>query len=558
MDKFKPKLLSVLKGYTKEQFIKDMMAGIIVAIIALPLSIAFALGCGVSAEKGIYSAIIGSILVALLGGSRVQIAGPTGAFIIITHSIISKYGVSGLTMATILAGIMLILMGVFKLGKLIRYIPAPITIGFTGGIAVTIFTLEIKDLLGLEIAHMPTNFFGKWHTYLVNLNQTNIQSLLLGLLCIVILIIWPKVNKKIPNSLVVIIVGTSIAYFFKLNVKTLGVIHKTLTIPRGMQLSIDDIFNLVQPAFTIAILVAMQALLSAVVTDGIVHSKHRSSMELIAQGIANIVLGFFGCIPATGGVARSIANAKNGGRTPIAAIFHGVTLFFFLMVCMPLIQHVPLCVLAAILIVVSYNMFNVKAFLSYKKAPKSDLAVLVCSCVLTFAFDLVLAIEVGMVLSCALFIRRMADVTAIRSWRYSDEEDDSDSDDFDTEESQEESFNKILKEVPSNTLVFDLNGPLFFGAADKLIFIQNEVKRNTKVVILRMKGVPAMDVTALSTLTKMQANIKRKGVVLILSHVLDQPKSVMEKAGFLDQLGLENVCENIDHALTRAKSITEN
>lgn len=547
MDKFKPKLLSVTKKYTKEQFIKDMIAGIIVAIIALPLSIAFALGCGVSAEKGIYSAIIASIIVALLGGSRVQITGPTGAFIIIIQTIISKYGLDGLMVATILAGIMLILMGVFRLGKLIKFIPAPITIGFTGGIAVTIFTLEVRDFLGLSFDKMPTNFFGKWHAYLTHLSEVNYQSIILGTICILILIIWPKINSVIPNSLIAIIIGTCIAYFGNLDVKTLGEIPKTLSLPNLPNLQLDDIFNLMQPALTIAILIAMQALLSAVVTDGIIHSKHRSSMELIAQGIANIVLGIFGCIPATGGVARSIANAKNGGRTPVAAIFHGITLFLFLMVCMPLIKYVPLCVLSAILIVVSYNMFNVKAFLSYAKAPKSDITVLISSCVLTFAFDLVLAIEVGMVLSCGLFMKRMADVTKVKNWKYIDDLDDIDEDN-DTESLQ-------LKEVPAHTLVFELNGPLFFGAADKLLYIQNEIKKDTKVVILRMRSVPAVDVTALNTLKKIQAIFEKKGITLILSHVLEQPLSVMDKAGFTETIGANNICESIDVALTQAASL---
>ncbi|WP_310602883.1 SulP family inorganic anion transporter, partial [Anaerosporobacter sp.] len=512
MDKYKPKLLSVMKHYDKRQFTKDATAGIIVAIIALPLSIAFALGCGVSAEKGIYSAIISSIIVALLGGSRVQITGPTGAFIIIIQSIINHYGLDGLMIATILAGIMLILMGIFRLGKLIKFIPAPITIGFTGGIAVTIFTLEMKDFLGLSFDKMPTNFFGKWNAYLTHLSDVNYQSILLGLLCILILVLWPKVHTIIPNSLIAIIVGTCIAYFANLDVKTLGEIPKSLSFPTLPDLSLDDIFDLMQPAFTIAVLVAMQALLSAVVTDGLTYSKHRSNMELIAQGVANIVLGLFGCIPATGGVARSISNAKNGAKTPIAAIFHGLTLFLFLMIGMPLIKHVPLCVLAAILIVVSYNMFNVKAFLSYAKAPKSDIAVLISSCILTFAFDLVLAIEIGMVLACGLFMKRMADVTNVNSWKYI-----GDSDDID-EDNNPDSIH--LKKVPSHTLVFELNGPLFFGAADKLLYIQNELRKDTKVVILRMHGVPAVDVTALNTLRKIQSSFEKKGITLVLSHVL--------------------------------------
>lgn len=548
MEKMKPKIFSVMKNYSKQQFMKDMMAGIIVAIIALPLSIAFAIGSGVSAEKGIYSAIISSIIVALLGGSRVQITGPTGAFIIITQSIITGYGMNGLMIATIMAGVMLILMGIFKLGKLIRFIPAPITIGFTGGIAITIFTLEIKDFLGITVDKMPTNFFAKWATYFNSFATINVSAVLLGLLCIVILVVWPKVNKTIPNSLIALIVGTSIAYVAKLDVKTLGMIPRTLSIPSLTRVSLDELFALVSPAFTIAILVAMQALLSAVVTDGIINSKHRANMELVAEGVANGILGLLGCIPATGGVARSIANARNGGRTPVAAIFHGITLFFFLMVCMPLIQFVPLCVLAAILIVVSYNMFNVKAFLSYRKAPRSDIAVLIASCVLTFAFDLVLAIEVGMVMSCILFMKRMSDVTEVKGWTYLRDIDNLD------EDNDPDALN--LKEVPEHTLVFEVSGPMFFGAADKLIQLTSQVTEDIKVVIVRMRSVPAIDITALNSLKKVHQHFIRNNVTMVFSHVLEQPLKAMHKAGFVDVVGEENICESLDAALTRAEELS--
>ncbi len=545
-EKLKPKLLSVMKGYNSKQFLKDMMAGIIVAIIALPLSIAFALGCGISAEKGIYSAIISSIIVALLGGSRVQITGPTGAFIIITQSVVMQYGTDGLMVALIMAGIMLIVFGFCRLGKLIKYIPSPITIGFTGGIAVTIFTLEVRDFLGLTIPEMPTNFFAKWATYARHIGDINWQSVILGLVCIVILVLWPKFNKVIPNSFVALIVGTVIAKVAGLDVKLLGDIPKTLTLPEFPALDVDQIFGLMQPAFTIAILIALQALLSAVVTDGMIQSKHRANMELIAEGVANTVLGFLGCIPATGGVARSIANAKNGARTPIAAIFHGLTLFFFLMFCMPLIKFVPLCVLAAILIVVSYNMFNVKAFLAYRKAPKSDTAVLLASCILTFAFDLVLAIEVGMLLACALFMKRMADETQVRTWKNIeiDEENDPDA--------------TQLKAIPVNTLVYEINGPLFFGAADKLLQLKNQVTKDTQAVIVRMRGVPAVDATAMNNLFHVFEELKKQDVTMIFSHVLEQPLAVMKKEGLYMQVGEKNFCANIDAALARAAEICQN
>lgn len=541
----KPKLFSVMKHYNAKQFFLDMKAGIIVAIIALPLSIAFALGCGVSPEKGIYSAIISGIIVAFLGGSRVQITGPTGAFIVITQSVIAGYGMQGLIIATIMAGIILILLGVFRLGKLIKFIPSPITIGFTGGIAITIATLEIKDFLGFEIASMPTSFLGKWQTYCNHIADINWQALVLGLVSIVLLVVWPKLNKTIPNSFVALVLGTAAAYFLKLDVALLGDIPKTISVARLDGVSFDMLFNLMSPAFTIAILVAMQALLSAVVTDGMIHSKHKPNAELVGQGVANLVLGIFGCIPATGGVARSIANAKNGGRTPIALIFHSLTLLAMLLFGMPLLKLVPRPVLAAILLVVSYNMFNIKAFLAYRKAPKSDAIVLITSCILTFAFDLVLAIEVGIVLSCVLFMKRMADVTDVSGWRYIR--------DTHLPEEENDPEHISLKEVPEGTEVFEVNGPMFFGAVDKLLRLKHQtMKKDTKVVIIRMRGVPAIDVTAMNTLRDVTKDLNKYGITVIFSHVLEQPRSIMEKNGFIAKVGIENFCENIDVALARA------
>lgn len=544
----KPKIFSVMKHYNAKQFFLDMKAGIIVAIIALPLSIAFALGCGVSPEKGIYSAIISGIIVAILGGSRVQITGPTGAFIVITQSVIAGYGMQGLIVSTILAGVILILLGVFRLGKLIKYIPSPITIGFTGGIAITIATLEVKDFLGFNIASMPTSFLGKWQAYFSHIKEINWQALVLGLVSIVILVIWPKINKTIPNSFVALVIGTAATYFLKLDVALLGDIPKTLSVAKIEGLSFDMLFSLMSPAFTIAILVAMQALLSAVVTDGMINSKHKPNAELVAQGAANMVLGVFGCIPATGGVARSIANAKNGARTPIALIFHSVTLLIMLLFGMPLISLVPRPVLAAILLVVSYNMFNVKAFLAYRKAPKSDAIVLITSCVLTFAFDLVLAIEVGIVLSCVLFMKRMSDVTDVSGWKYIR--------DVHLPEEENDPEQLSLKEVPEGTEVFEVNGPMFFGAVDKLLRLKHQtMKKDTKVVIIRMRGVPAIDATAMNTLRDVTMDLNKYGITVIFSHVLEQPRSIMDKNGFIDMIGSKNFCENIDAALARANEL---
>lgn len=546
----KPKLFSVLKHYNAKQFFLDMKAGIIVAIIALPLSIAFALGCGVSAEKGIYSAVISGFIVALLGGSRVQITGATGAFIVIIQSVIAGYGMQGLIISTILAGVILILLGVFRLGKLIKYIPSPITIGFTGGIAITIATLEVKDFLGLDIASMPTSFVGKWQTYFTHFTELNWQAVVLGLVSIVILVVWPKINKTIPNSFVALVIGTAGTYFLKLDVALLGDIPKTLAVADFGGLSVDTIFSLVSPAFTIAILVAMQALLSAVVTDSMVHSKHNPNMELIAQGAANITLGVFGCIPATGGVARSIANAKNGGRTPIALVFHSLTLLAMLLFGMPLIKLVPRPVLAAILLVVSYNMFNVKAFLAYRKAPKADALVLIVSCVLTFAFDLILAIEVGMVLTCVLFMKKMADTSHVSVIKHMKDADAL----SENEEDDPESLS--LKVVPEEAEVYEFNGPLFFGATDKLSVLHHEMMEDdTKVVIVRMRSVPAIDATAMNTLRDVTQDLKEAGITVLFSRVLPQPYSFMEKNGFVSFVGEENFCKNIDAALARANDL---
>ncbi|MBE5963495.1 MAG: STAS domain-containing protein [Lachnospira sp.] len=547
MKNYRPKMFTCMHKYNGKQFFYDVKSGIIVAIIALPLSIAFALGCGVPAEKGVYSAIISSILIALFGGSRVQITGPTGAFIVITQSVLVKYDFEGLMLATIMAGIMLVLMGIFKIGKLIKYIPSPITIGFTAGIGVTIFTLEVKDFLGLTIDSMPTNFIGKWSTYISHFKDINWQSVMLSLCCIIVLVIWPKINKTIPNSLIAIIVGTLIARVSKLDVKTLGEISNALPTPSVPNISLDLIFELMPNAFTIAILIALQALLSAVVTDELISSKTNSSAELIGEGIANAVLGFFGCIPATGGVARSIANAKNGARTPVAAIVHGITLFAFLMLLMPLIKFVPLCVLSAILIVVSYNMLNIKAFIAYSKSTKSDFIVLLTACILTFAFDLVFAIEVGMVLACALFMKRMSDVTQISNWVYKDAIND------DAEDTERIG----LKDVPKHTLVFEVSGPLFFGATDKFLNITKNIEAETKVVVMRMRSVPAIDTTALNSLMDLKNKLSKKNITLVLSHVNEQPLTILRRTGFNKDIGELNICSNIDVALERAKKICE-
>lgn len=575
----KPKILSTMKNYSLPLLKNDVKAGIIVAIISLPLSIAFALGSGVSAEKGIYSAIISSIIIGLLGGSRVQITGPTGAFIIIIQSTINKYGLEGLMITTVLAGILLILMGVLKLGKLIKYIPSPIVTGFTGGIAITIFTLEIKSFLGLAITHSPTNFYGKWYTYIKNISTLNVTSLFLGILCLAILFVWPKVNKVIPASLIAIIITTFVSEVFHLNTEKLGLISTDLSINLVQIESITTIVDMLQPAFTVAILIAMQALLSAVVTDDLIQSKHKPNAELIAQGTANIVLGLFGCIPATGGVARSIANAKNGGRTPIAAIVHGITLFICLILFMPLIKLIPQSVLAAIILQLAFNMFNVKAFLSYKDAPKSDILILITSCFLTFSLNLIVAIEVGMVLSCILFMKRMADQGHIKEWEYNKIGEISTNtlgnvsnlndaiainhlikpisnntkDSISGENTNE--TRKPLKNVPAGTLVYDINGPLFFATANNMQELLSSIIPGTEYIILRMSNVTAMDMSAIKAFKQIHQKLQKKGITLILSHVTEQPYTVMDKVGLTKEIGYDNICPNIDYALKRVSCI---
>jgi SulP family sulfate permease len=549
----KPKLLSTMKNYSFSLLKNDVKAGIIVAIISLPLSIAFALGSGVSAEKGIYSSIISSIIIGLLGGSRVQITGPTGAFIIIIQTTISKYGLEGLMITTVLAGLILIIMGILKLGKLIKYIPTPIVTGFTGGIAITIFTLEIKGFLGLTLTNLPSNFYGKWYTYINHISSINVTSLLLGILSLIILILWPKINKVIPGSLVTIIIVTFISEVFHLKTETLGYIDTNLSIDLVPIESIAQVLDMLQPALTVAILIAMQALLSAVVTDDLIQSKHKPNVELIAQGTANIVLGIFGCIPATGGVARSIANAKNGGRTPVAAIVHGITLFLCLILFMPIIKLIPKSVLSAIILQLSFNMFNVKAFLSYKHAPKSDAIILITSCFLTFSLNLIVAIEVGMVLSCILFMKRMSEEAHITQWEYCPTTNSINVDI--TEINQKNESRKSLKSVPNGTLVYEINGPLFFATANNMQDLLESTSQETKYIILRMSNVTAMDMSAIHVFKKIHQKLQKKGITLILSHVTEQPLAVMDKIGLTKEIGHDNICPNIDYALKRVNYI---
>ena len=541
MEKLKPKLFSVMKSYTKEQFVKDVIAGIIVAIIALPLSIALALASGVTPEKGIYTAITAGFVISFLGGSRVQIAGPTAAFATIVAGIVAKNGMDGLIIATLLAGVILILMGLFRLGNLIKFIPYTITTGFTSGIAVTMIG-QIKDFLGLTIVSEEPliETMDKLKAVFQFISTTNLQALLVGVISLLILIVWqylPGFCKKIPPSLIAVLVGSAMVALLNMNVNTIGDLYEisnklpTISLP---SFSLKTVQNVLPDAFTIAILAAIESLLSCVVADSMVNSRHRSNMELIAQGAGNITSALFGGIPATGAIARTAANVKNGGRTPIAGMVHSVTLLLILVVLMPYAALIPMPTIAAILFMVAYNMCDWRKFVGLcRTAPKSDIIVLVTTFVLTVVFDLVVAIEVGILLAAILFMKRMSDVTEVEGWKYVDDEDDADS--------------LSLRVVPHNTMVYEVSGPLFFGAADKILKITLDEKMNC--LVLRMRSVSAIDATAMHNLEQLYTDCKKKNIQIILSHVGEQPMHVMEKSGFLDKVGRENVCAHIDDAL---------
>lgn len=545
MEKLKPKLFSVMKTYTKEQFIKDVVAGIIVAIIALPLSIALALASGVGPEQGIYTAIIAGFLISFFGGSRVQIAGPTAAFATIVAGIVAEKGMDGLILATVLAGIILVAMGFLRLGNLIKYIPYTITTGFTAGIAVTIVIGQIKDFLGLTYpaGTVTIETMEKVKAVCQNISTINLQALVVGLTCLAILIIWPYVNKTIPGSLIAVIVGILMVKLLNLNVNTIGDLYEISNKLPGLHVpsfTLNDVGSVLPDAFTIAILAAIESLLSCVVADSMINSKHRSNMELIAQGIGNIGSALFGGIPATGAIARTAANVKNGGRTPIAGMVHAVTLVLILVVLMPYAALIPMPCIAAILFMVAYNMCGWRTFVELcKSAPKSDIFVLVVTFALTVIFDLVAAIEVGILLAAILFMKRMSDVTEVEGWKYLDDENDPDS--------------ISLREVPDKTLVYEISGPLFFGAADKILNIS--VRQDTQCIVIRMRSVNAIDATAMHSLEQLYTEFSKKGIKLVLSHVNEQPMSVMEKAGFTKKVGKENFCSHIDLALARAKEI---
>lgn len=545
MEKMYPMLFTTWKTYSKEQFLKDLIAGIVVAIIALPLSIALSLASGVGPEQGIYTAIVAGFIISFLGGSQFQIAGPTAAFATIVAGIVARNGMDGLAAATILAGIILIIMGLCRFGGLIKYIPFTITTGFTSGIAVTIVIGQLKDFFGVTYPEgMPTiETMEKLKAFLAGIHTFNTDSLVVGLVCLAILIIAPRFTEKIPGSLLAVIGGILMVQLLPLQVNTIGdlyTISNKLPSFHMPQLSFEMIQTALPDAFTIAILAAIESLLSCVVADGMINGKHRSNMELAAQGAGNIASALFGGIPATGAIARTAANVKNGGRTPVAGMIQAVVLVLILIILMPYAAMIPMPAIAAILFMVAYNMCQWRTFAELvKTAPKSDIAVLILTFLLTIVFDLVIAIEIGLLVAVLLFMKRMSDVTEVHSWKYAEDE----------EEAEREKLRKLSPHIN----VYEISGPLFFGAADVIGRIA--VKDHAKCLILRMRSVPALDSTALNAMTDLYKNCEKRGITLILSHVNQQPMKVMEKAGFAQKVGQENFCENIDRAIKRAEEL---
>ena len=549
---FRPKLFDTLKTYTRKQFTNDLFAGIIVGIVALPLAIAFAIASGVTPEKGLITAVVAGFLIAVLGGSRVQIGGPTGAFIVIVYGIVQMYGVSGLIIATFMAGIMLIIMGFARLGTIIKFIPHPLIIGFTSGIALIIFSSQVKDFLGLSMGAVPADFLEKWKAYFLNISSINIYAVAVAVATILIILLWPKVSKKIPGSLIAILVTTAIVQLFDLPVETIGsrfgVISSSIPAPEIPFVDFATFKQLIQPAFTIAMLGAIESLLSAVVADGMISGNHRSNTELIAQGTANIFSSLFGGIPATGAIARTATNVKNGGRTPVSGIVHSITLLLILLVAGSLASLIPIANLAGILVIVAYNMSEWRNFRSILKGPKGDVLVLLITFFLTVLIDLTVAIEVGIVLAAFLFMRNMIKFSGVSIY---------------TSEIKDEDFGYDLVEdqylIPKGVKVFEITGPLFFGAAYKFKDAMRYVEKESKVLIIRMRHVPLIDATGIQSLQEVSRDLKKHHTKLILSEVNSkQVLKELKDSRLLFAIGKGNVFETLEQALERAEKEVNN
>ena len=553
---FKPKLWDSIKTYTKEKFFGDLMSGIIVGIVALPLAIAFGIASGVSPEKGIITAIIGGFVVSFLGGSSVQIGGPTGAFIVIVYGIIQNFGIEGLTVATLLAGIFLVLMGVLRLGTVIKFIPYPIIVGFTSGIALTIFTTQVKDLFGMTIDKMPGDFLSKWVVYAQHLDSVSWISLLVGLLSIALIVLTPRVSKKIPGSLVAIVVMTVAAYFLReycgiTGLETIGdrfEINAALPAPARISLNLDTVHLLLPSAFTIAMLGAIESLLSATVADGVTGDRHRSNTELIAQGAANIIVPVFGGIPVTGAIARTMTNINNGGTTPVAGLIHAAVLLLILLFLGPLTRHIPMACLAGVLVVVSYNMSEWRTFRSLLKNPAHDVMVLLVTFFLTVIFDLTIAIEIGLLLAMVLFMRRMMETTQVSV----------STDRLDLSADSEIRHDDEVLKIPSGVEVYEIDGPFFFGVANKFDECMKQLSTKPRIRIIRMRKVPFIDSTGLHNLESLCRLSQREHIHIILSGVNDQVRAMIMKSRIDERIGRENICGDIHEALARAADTLQN
>jgi len=547
---FKPKLLDTLSHYHRQQFVKDLLAGVIVGIVALPLAIAFAIASGVSPEKGLFTAIIAGFIISAMGGSRVQIGGPTGAFIVIVYGIVQQYGINGLTIATFMAGIMLMILGFARLGSVIKFIPHPLTVGFTSGIALIIFSSQVKDFLGLKMGSVPADFIDKWKSYAANITSVNGYAVLLGLITVVIIVLWPRVTHKIPGSLIAILITTIAALLLRLPVETIGSrfgnIPSSFPEPAVPRLDFNIIKSLLRPAFTIALLGGIESLLSAVVADGMIGGNHRSNMELVAQGTANVFSSIFGGIPATGAIARTATNVKNGGRTPIAGITHALTLLLIMICVGKWAALIPMATLAGVLVIVAYNMSEWESFVSVLKGPRSDAAVLLTTFFLTVLVDLTIAIEIGMVLAAFLFMRKMiqfSDVSVLTKQ----------ADDADNGSDEEALSNYSL---PHEVEVFEITGPLFFGAAYKFKDAIRLVERKPRVCIIRMRKVPIIDATGIKTIREVYKEFRRRGTKLILSEVHSpQVMQALKDARLLFAIGKANVTASFEASLKRCKQI---
>ncbi len=540
---FVPKIFTTLKHYTRKQFFADVIAGIVVGIVALPLAIAFGIASGVSPEKGIITAVVGGFIISALGGSRVQIGGPTGAFIVIVYGIVQTYGIAGLTIATLMAGFMLIFMGFARLGSIIKYIPHPLIVGFTTGIALIIFSSEIKDFLGLNMGPVPADFLQKWMDYFNHFNVVNIYALFIGLATVLIIVSMARITHRVPGALIAILVCTAAVVVFHLPVETIGTrfgsIHGGIPKPTFDHIDLAIIQRLVRPAFTIAMLGAIESLLSAVVSDGMIGGNNRSNMELVAQGVANIFSSVFGGIPATGAIARTATNVKNGGRTPIAGIIHAVTLLLIMLVVGQWARLIPMACLAGILVVVAYNMSEWRSFVGLVKGPRTDAMVLITTFTLTVLVDLTVAIEIGLVLAAFLFISKMAKASKVDlvTGETSEEDDDNDP--------------KAIKNftIPKNVEVFEIKGPFFFGAAYKFKEAIEVMENPPKAIIIRMRFVPIIDATALNALGTVYKSSKKENIRFVLSEIQPDVYQEIEKYGLLDQIGRENVFTSIEDAL---------